>query len=57
MDALSALLPRREALWERINAATFLTDAEKREALGYGSGAGAKQKAALKKKQLPKNSH
>lgn len=59
MDALSALLPRREALWERINAATFLTDAEKREALGYGSGSGsgANQKAALKKKQLPKNSH
>jgi phage portal protein BeeE len=37
-DAISALLPRREMLWQRINEATFLTDAEKREALGYGSG-------------------
>lgn len=41
-DAISALLPRREMLWQRINEATFLTDAEKREALGYGTAKGRK---------------
>jgi HK97 family phage portal protein len=35
-DAISALNPRREMLWSRINAASFLTDDEKRAAVGYG---------------------
>lgn len=35
-DQLDALNTDREALWTRINDATFLTDAEKRVALGYG---------------------
>lgn len=37
LDAVSALAPRREALWERISKADFLTVAEKRAALGYGA--------------------
>jgi HK97 family phage portal protein len=34
-DAISALNPRREMLWARINAATFLSEEEKRQAVGY----------------------
>ncbi len=36
LDAVSALSPRREALWSRISAADFLTPDEKRQAVGYG---------------------
>jgi HK97 family phage portal protein len=36
-DAISALNPRREALWTRVGAAGFLTDVEKRETVGYSS--------------------
>lgn len=35
-DGISALNPRREMLWARVGAAGFLTDQEKREAVGYG---------------------
>jgi len=35
-DAIGALAPEREALWQRVTAAGFLTDDEKREAVGYG---------------------
>lgn len=34
-DKIPALYPRRELLWEKVNAAKFLTLDEKREALGY----------------------
>lgn len=34
-DAIPALAPRREAIWTKINSASFLTINEKREALGY----------------------
>lgn len=34
-DRIPALYPRREAMWEKINAAKFITIDEKREALGY----------------------
>ena len=34
-DAISALHPRRELLWKRIKDADFLTNAEKRAAVGY----------------------
>jgi len=34
-DQIDGLASEREALWSRINAATFLTDDEKREAVGY----------------------
>jgi len=34
-DAILALAPRREAVWDRINEATFLSIEEKREAVGY----------------------
>src|SRR5690606_37473417 len=33
-DGISALIPRREALWERVSRANFLTDDEKRAMLG-----------------------
>jgi HK97 family phage portal protein len=36
LDTIEALGTEREALWTRINAATFLTDDEKRAAVGYG---------------------
>ena len=34
-DQVDALAEDREALWRRVNAATFLSEAEKREAVGY----------------------
>lgn len=37
LDEISALSPRRDALWARISAADFLTAEEKREALGYSA--------------------
>lgn len=37
MDSIPALVTRREAEWRKINAATFLTNDEKREAVGYGA--------------------
>ncbi len=36
MDAIDALSADREALWARLGAASFLTDDEKRIAVGYG---------------------
>jgi hypothetical protein len=36
LDAIEALNPEREALWTRIDKATFLTPNEKRAAVGYG---------------------
>jgi HK97 family phage portal protein len=36
LDAIEALADERESLWRRVTAAPFLTDAEKREAVGYG---------------------
>src|SRR5262245_49442769 len=36
LDAVPALSLEREALWSRLNAATFLTPDEKRAAVGYG---------------------
>jgi HK97 family phage portal protein len=36
LDAIEALNPEREALWTRIDKATFLTADEKRAAVGYG---------------------
>ncbi len=41
-DGISALNPRREMLWARINAATFLTEDEKRAAVGYERRRGGK---------------
>jgi HK97 family phage portal protein len=35
-DKISALSPRREDLWSRVSAADFLTETEKRQAVGYG---------------------
>lgn len=39
LDAIEALAQERESLWRRVSGASFLSDAEKREAVGYGSGA------------------
>ena len=36
-DRIDALSDERDALWSRIGAAEFLTDDEKREAVGYGA--------------------
>lgn len=38
IDAIEALQPEREALWRRIEQASFLSDEEKRAAVGYGEG-------------------
>jgi HK97 family phage portal protein len=35
-DAVDALAIERESIWDRLNAATFLTENEKRAAAGYG---------------------
>ncbi len=35
-DAVEALSVEREAVWNRVGAATFLDDDEKRAAVGYG---------------------
>ena len=37
LDAVEALSPERDALWSRVNAASFLSGAEKRAAVGYGA--------------------
>jgi HK97 family phage portal protein len=36
LDAIEALATERESLWRRVSAASFLTEEEKREAVGYG---------------------
>ncbi len=36
LDRIEALADEREALWRRVSAADFLSEDEKREALGYG---------------------
>jgi hypothetical protein len=42
LDRIEALSTEREALWSRVGAAGFLTDDEKREAVGYGPRPGTK---------------
>lgn len=36
-DNISALAPRREAVWNRVKDAAFLSDEEKRQAVGYSA--------------------
>ena len=43
LDQVEALVPEREALWARLNAASFLTRDEKREAAGYAPDGGEPQ--------------
>ena len=38
LDGIEALSAEREALWARVGAASFLSDDEKRAAVGYGAG-------------------
>lgn len=35
VDAIAALAPRRESTWRKLSDASFLSDNEKRQALGY----------------------
>jgi HK97 family phage portal protein len=44
LDAIEALADERESLWRRVSAATFLTEDEKREAVGYGRATAGKGK-------------
>ena len=48
LDAVPALSAERDALWARVSAADFLTDAEKREAVGYSMAQAQAQRGALK---------
>lgn len=43
LDAIEALADERESLWRRIGAAGFLDEDEKREAVGYGRRAAARE--------------
>jgi HK97 family phage portal protein len=45
LDAIEALADERESLWRRVTAAAFLSDDEKREAVGYGRAAAGKGRA------------
>jgi len=40
LDRIEALSAEREALWARVGRADFLTEDEKREAVGYGARGG-----------------
>jgi HK97 family phage portal protein len=42
LDAIEALADERESLWRRVSAASFLSDDEKREVVGYGRVAARK---------------
>ncbi|NBJ11497.1 phage portal protein [Microvirga arsenatis] len=42
LDAIEALADERESLWRRVSAASFLSDDEKREAIGYGRATAGK---------------
>jgi hypothetical protein len=55
LDAIEALSTEREALWSRIDKATFLTANEKRSAVGYGpiSGGDEIKSAAAAQKFNP----
>lgn len=37
LDAVEALATERESLWRRVQGADFLSEAEKREAVGYSA--------------------
>jgi HK97 family phage portal protein len=45
LDAIEALADERESLWRRVTAAAFLSEDEKREAVGYGRAAAGKGRA------------
>ncbi|MFL5163179.1 MAG: phage portal protein [Microvirga sp.] len=45
LDAIEALADERESLWRRVTAAAFLSNDEKREAVGYGRAAAGKGRA------------
>ncbi len=47
LDQIEALSVEREALWKRVEMATFLTQNEKRAAVGYGPIAGGDERGAI----------
>jgi HK97 family phage portal protein len=51
LDAIEALSPERDALWTRLEKASFLSRDEKRAAVGYGAGDGSD--AGLAQKYSP----
>ena len=46
LDAIEALADERESLWRRVSAASFLSDDERREAVGYGRATAGKGRQA-----------
>ncbi len=54
LDAIEALSPEREALWSRLEKASFLNQNEKRAAVGYGAvdGRDASQESKFNPSQL-----
>ena len=46
LDSIEALADERESLWRRVSAAAFLSDDEKREAVGYGRVAAGRERRA-----------
>ncbi|HXZ68615.1 MAG TPA: phage portal protein, partial [Alphaproteobacteria bacterium] len=54
LDQVPALSAERDALWARISTAGFLTDAEKREAVGYSTSSSRAQRfvAAVGNRQI-----
>lgn len=53
LDQVEALAPEREALWARMQRTSFLSDAEKREAVGYGEQAELRSREAIGFKYRP----
>jgi hypothetical protein len=47
LDQVSALAAERESLWKRVNEATFLTDDERRAAVGYAPRARPERRPGL----------
>ncbi len=47
-DAIEALSEDRAALWQRVDAASFLSENEKREAVGYGARPGGDEARPVK---------
>ncbi len=47
-DAVEGLSAERDSLWARVGSADFLSDAEKRQAVGYGGSPDSEEKAGFR---------
>ena len=47
-DAVEGLSAERDSLWARVGGADFLTEAEKRQAVGYGASPDSEEKAGFR---------